>query len=518
MRRALLLLAAVGVVRLLVGAVVPLFEDEAYYWVWALNPSTGYFDHPPAIAWLVGAGLPLLGDSYLGVRLFSIVGGVVTTWALAFTAWRIAGTPGAGEKGPDEAAANRSAWRASLLILALPLGAAGLLLATPDAALLLTLALTMAALDRALDSDPGSRRDTGWWLITGVALGTAFTAKYTAVLFPFGVTVAFLAHPELRRRFLTLGPWLASAVALLVFSPVVLWNAENDWASFAFQLGHGLGGGGSRPFAQVMEMLGGQVGLASPILFFMMAWATWRALRQRREPRRFVLAVTATVIFGFFVFTATRDRVEANWPALAYVPAIVLLATQPLTSRGRRWYGWGLGVGFAFVLLMNVQALYPVIPIPARNDPLAEAYGWDALAAAVDRETDQMLSDSPGPACTGRVWAAANNYQDPSLLTFHRSGRERHFDLQLARRPSQYRFWEGFTDLASSGDCLVVVFRTGSELEPVAEHLGAGFARWEMGPLEVLRRNGTGEVWEDRQIVRYYGWTGALEPFTLAPD
>jgi hypothetical protein len=116
------------------------------------------------------------------------------------------------------------------------------------------------------------------------------------------------------------------------------------------------------------------------------------------------------------------------------------------------------------------------------------------------------------------VWAAANNYQDPSLLSFHREGRLPHFDLQLARRPSQYQFWPGFTDRAAPGDCLVVVFRTGGGLDRVAEHLGTGFARWEMGPVVPLVRNGSGETWEDRQIARYYGWTGAVEPFTLEPE
>ena len=518
MKKAGLVLLAAGVIRLLVGSVVPIYEDEAYYWTWALNPALSFFDHPPAIAWLVGAGLPLFGDTSLGVRLFSILGGVVTTFALAFTAWRIGATSGDGGQGPDLAAAERGAWRASLLILALPLGAAGLLLATPDAALLLTLALTMAALDRAIESAPGSRSDTAWWVVTGLALGTAFTSKYTAVLFPLGVTLAFLVHPELRKRFATPGPWLASVVALLVFAPVVLWNATHDWASFAFQLGHGFGPERSRPLSQLGELLGGQIGLASPILFFMMGWATWRALRSRDEPRRFVLAVAAAVIFGFFVLTALRKGVEANWPALAYVPAIILLATQPLADRGRRWFGWGLGVGFAFVLVINIQAVYPFLPIPARNDPLAEAYGWDGLAGVVDQEVISFQESDGAEGCAGRVWVAANNYQDPSLLSFHRPGRQVHFDLQLNRRPSQYTFWPRFPDLASPGDCLVAVFRTGGQYERVSTHLGAGFASWQEGPRVDLLRNGTGEPWEDRQIVRYRGWSGALEPFVLEPN
>lgn len=497
MKRWIAILLAFFVVRLVVAAVLPLYEDEAYYWQWAIRPAAGYFDHPPAIAWLIAAGLPIFGDSFLGVRLFSVVAGLGAGIALAVTSGRLAGEGGA--------------WRGALIILALPMGAAGLLMATPDAPLFLTLAVAILAVDRALASPPGSRQDTLGWILAGLALGGAFTSKYTAVLFPFGVTVAFLLHPELRKRFATPGPWLASAIALALFTPVVVWNAQHDWASFAFQLGHGLNPEASRPLAQEAELLGGQIGLVSPILFFLLAWATWRALRDRSDPRRFTLAVTATVIFGFFMVTALRSGTEGNWPAPAYLPALVLLASQPLGASGRKWLRWGLGLGFSLVFLMNVQALIPVLPIPARNDPLAEAWGWNELAAFVENDIQTMDAG----ACPGNTWVAGNNYQDPSVMAFYLPGREPTFDLQLLRRPSQYQFWPGFTDLAEPGDCLVVVFRSGRISGAVAEHLAEGFQdRTEPTTFE-LRRNLTGAPWEERHIVKYYGWTGSMEAFRM---
>ena len=84
-------------------------------------------------------------------------------------------------------------------MVALPIAVAGLLLATPDAPLFLFLALAMVAVDQAVAAEPGSRDDTVAWLLAGLALGGAFTSKYTGVLYPFGVTVAFLLHPQLRR-------------------------------------------------------------------------------------------------------------------------------------------------------------------------------------------------------------------------------------------------------------------------------------------------------------------------------
>ena len=57
------------VLRAVLAALLPLSADEAYYWLWSRHLAAGYFDHPPAIAWLIRAGTSLFGDTPLGVRL-----------------------------------------------------------------------------------------------------------------------------------------------------------------------------------------------------------------------------------------------------------------------------------------------------------------------------------------------------------------------------------------------------------------------------------------------------------------
>src|SRR5207237_7699180 len=91
------------------------------------------------------------------------------------------------------------------------------------------------------------------------------------------------------------------------------------------------------------DFFGGQAGLASPILFIMLAVAVWRSLRNTTGAR-FMLAVVALISFGFFAYSALRQRVEPNWPAPAYIPAIVLLAPIPWRCAAKRW----LTAGFPF--------------------------------------------------------------------------------------------------------------------------------------------------------------------------
>src|SRR5207249_3926922 len=107
-------------------------------------------------------------------------------------------------------------------------------------------------------------------------------------------------------------------------------NARHDWISFVYQVRHGLsstqGSALRAAWRHEGDFFGGQAALASPILFIMLAVTTGRSLRRDAPGARFVLAVVALVSFGFFVYSALRQRVEPNWPAPAYIPAIALLA------------------------------------------------------------------------------------------------------------------------------------------------------------------------------------------------
>ena len=147
--------------------------------------------------------------------------------------------------------------------------------------------------------------------------------------FRLPLSLAIVIHPDLSARWREPGPYVACVLAALVFAPVLAWNAHHGWISFVFQLHHGL----SAPQGSALraawkhegDFFGGQAGLASPILFVMLGVATARALARARTGRRaFVLATVAALSFGFFMYSALRQRVEPNWPAPAYIPAIVL--------------------------------------------------------------------------------------------------------------------------------------------------------------------------------------------------
>ena len=465
--------AASLLVRLLFAARLPLFPDETYYWDWSRRLAGGYFDHPPMIAVLIRAGTALAGllglePTPFVVRLFPVLAGGVAALAVSATARRIADA--------------RAALVAALAFALMPLAAAGLVLATPDAPLLAFEAVAVYAIVRALQSPVRSRASLGWWSVAGVFVGLSFASKYTALLLPLTVFTAVLVRPSLRERLREPGPYVACIVATLVFAPVLHWNATHDWISFRFQLEHGLGRPRGSALKREGDLLGGQLGLVTPVIFVLMAIAVWRALRRPKDNAEFALAVVATGTWAFFVYSALRRSVEANWPAPSYVAGVALLGAMMAASPSAalvRWWRGGLALAGLLVGVLYVHSLVPVLPLPARRDPIARAAGWDDLAAPVD-----VARRSLG----ARAWVGADRYQDVSELAYHLPDRPEALCICLGGRRNHYELWPGFASRARPGDALVLALDERAGMHEDIIRLAPHFSRVTQGPVAPLLR------------------------------
>ena len=469
MRSAISITIAAGLVRIVIGGLTPLFPDETYYWEWSRRLAAGYFDHPPAIAWLIHGGTSVAGDTPLGVRLVPGITGILAGLFLCGAAHRLAGA--------------RAALITAVVFAVMPLSAAGLILATPDAPLLAAAAATCWAVLGALEHPTRSWRSFGWWIVAGITVGVGLLSKYTAVLLPFGVFVAFLVYREWRPRLADPGPYVATAIAVAIFSPVVMWNASHDWASFAFQLRHGLAGTGGSVINRELELIGGQMALVSPILFVMMIAAARR--RDLQPPTATLLPAVAATIFVFFMYSATKRRVEANWPALAYVPGILLLAARARTRAWSSWLRAGIGVAALLTLTTYVNTFTPALPVPARRDPVARSAGWDDMGRAVNRVYEPRLSIS-----AYRTHVGADRYQEASQLAFQLPNHPESYALNLTTRSNQYDLWPGFEQRARPRDGLILVLDDLNGEHSTITSLKPHFTAVTRGEQVILARDG----------------------------
>ena len=357
-----LFLVCVTAIRLLVAAYMPLSADEAYYRVWAHALAAGYLDHPPMVALWIWIGTAIAGDTPLGIRLLSPLAVLLGSYLLVL----------AGEDLQPKAG-RRAAWylNATLLLNA------GAVTATPDTPLLLFWTACLAALARLVRTGRGV-----WWLAAGAAAGLAFDSKYTAALLGPCVLAWLLVVPDMRPWLRRWQPYAAAGVGLLLTVPVLAWNAAHGWASFARQGGRT---GDWHPAAAVRhldELLGGQVGLATPVLFVVfVAGLVWvvRAGRWRRPGAGLVASMIFLPLLVFLQH-ALGDRVQANWPAIIY-PGLALAAgimAPPV------WLSaLGCGVGLALSGLVMLQAAAAPLLLPRKVDfSLIRLAGWDGLAQA----------------------------------------------------------------------------------------------------------------------------------------
>ncbi len=388
MARALILLALLTAVRLAVAGFTPLSADEAYYWVWSRALAPGYLDHPPMVALWIRAGTMLAGQGAFGIRLLGPVSAALGSVMLA----------GAAE---DLFPGRRLGLAAAALLNATLLLAVGAVTMTPDTPLLFFWTAALWALGRLHATGRG-----GWWLAVGLFAGGALASKYTAALLGAGIGLWLLATPQGRRWLRTPWPWAGGILALLCFLPVLQWNAAHGWASFAKQGGRTGDWHPADAARFVVELLGSQIGLGTPLVAVLCAVGTWVATRRWRQgPAPALLA--ALTVPGALVFLehAVGDRVQANWPAILFPAGCIAAAAYA----GRLWRP-AAASGFAIGALVYIQAATALLPLPRRLDPtLIRLGGWDALARQVGSQPAGFIAadnyglaailahDLPGP-------------------------------------------------------------------------------------------------------------------------
>jgi 4-amino-4-deoxy-L-arabinose transferase-like glycosyltransferase len=385
------IVAALTLIRVALAAWMPLAPDEAYYWVWSRALAPGYLDHPPMVALWIRAGTALAGETALGVRLLGPIAAAIAS-ALLFDAARLL-FPG-----------KRAGIAAVLLLNASLLLGVGSIIMTPDSPLLFFWTAALWAMARLAAGGSGA-----WWLAAGTFAGLALDSKYTAIFLPAGIGLWTLIIPAGRAWLRHWQPWVAALIALLLFCPVVAWNAAHDWAGFVKQGGRVDDWQPMRALGFLSELIGGQIGLATPLVFGLCMAGLAVAVRRARFGRDRAWSLLAALSLPpvlVFLQHATGGRVQGNWPAIIYPALAIAAGALPLT---RRWWVGASALGFAMTLIAYVQAATDFVPLPPKLDPVAIRFkGWDGL----------MHQVQSARAAAGAEFIAAEGYTLASELAW----------------------------------------------------------------------------------------------------
>jgi 4-amino-4-deoxy-L-arabinose transferase-like glycosyltransferase len=391
---------ALVALRLVAAAWTPLTFDEAYYWMWSKHLAGGYYDHPPGVAAVIRLGTMIAGDTELGVRLVSILLALPMSWAVFRTASILFG-------------GMRVAATATILLNVTLMAAVGTMIVTPDAPLLVASSFVLFFLAKVLETGRGA-----WWLAVGAAVGAALLSKYTALFFGPAIVIWLIVIPKLRRWLISLWLYLGGLVSLLIFSPVILWNADHQWVSFIKQIGRARIEDFRAAF--IGELIPTQIAFATPLVFILGAMGLYALARRNTgaSAARVLISATFWTIVAYFIWHSLHARVEANWfapvyPAFAIAAAVAANLTR-WEARPQRMVNfclrWASPVGILMFALLIVQANTGLLTGYRRDATVRSVgVGWRELAAGIEAVRLR----------TGATCVLAPDYGTTSWLAFY---------------------------------------------------------------------------------------------------
>jgi len=411
------LCAAMVALRLAYLGLPELMEQEAYYWNYTQHPALSYLDHPPMVAVLIWLGTKLWGLNEFGVRFGAFLCWLVT----AFFSYRLS------VKVFDRQAAAG----AMLLLAALPLYYGVGFLMTPDAPLHAAWSALLYFGYRALIEN-----DSAAWAGIGISLGLGLLSKYTIILLGPPFLLFMLIDRRARRWFLKPGPYGALLLTLVIFSPVLIWNMQHEWASFLFQSAKRIS---SESVVSTPELIGHLTLILTPagvigvLLFFLFGKNIFRSVQTQEESgsrlnvdRVYLLLLLLSLLpFAlFFAISFTRE-VKLNWTSPIWLAVLPFLGCTVTSVYGRFCsiclmavhQLWRLTLP-VLILVIGVALHYVTLGLPGIPHPPGPfLIGWDELAAEVENLADRVEGESgQRPIVVGM-----DHYQITSGLAFYRT-------------------------------------------------------------------------------------------------
>ncbi len=437
----MVLWAVVTVVKVLVAAQLPLFVDEAFYWQEGQHLAAAYSDLPGLTAWLTRLGVELIGEHRLGVRLPFLLLGALLPWMVASIAKRWFGA--------------RMGWQAGSLALLMPLSATLGMMAVPDVPMAIAALLCLDAGARLL-----RRVDAGGALLLALGLLMGALSHYRFIGVILVGFIALMVLPEGRRMLRDPRVWIALAVGVLAWVPLMSWNLDHQDAGLKFQIIE------RHPWAFSKDgllFLLIQPLFTTPLLFAAMLAVAVKGLRKAQggfhhlQWRYFALvgAASTLLIFVFGFFTDV-ERISFHWPLPGYL-ALLVCVPLALAHWSRLWRRavWALtAVGLVVAL-----GYYLMVSMPSLREQMAGSKyyprnfaGWQPLADAVREELAEMPADTTVLAGSFKVGAELGfRLNDPSIEVLPHEINDRH------GRTAQLALWGLISDGARNHPQLLVV-------------------------------------------------------------
>ena len=422
------------------------FRDELYYLACSEHLGWGYVDQPPLSIFILALNRILFGDSLFALRLLPAIAAAVTVYVTGLMAREFGG--------------NRFAQSlASVGMLASPIFLGMFTIYSMNSFDFLAWTLAAFTIVKLLKTE-----ETRYWIVLGVVLGLGLLNKIDVLWLGFGIFLGLVLTPQ-RHWLKTKWPWIAGAIAFILFLPYIIWNLTHGLAHWEF-----INNATAQKYSSQtpMTFIVGQVILQNPInLPLWIGGLCWLLFVGDEKRFRFMGLIWLAAFFVLLI----NGHSKAEYLAPAFIPLFAaggVAFEHWLSGKLLTWlrptYVVLIVLGGVFVAPLALPVLPvetyiryadsigmgPTSPEGKKLNKLpqfyADMFGWDNMAATV-ASVYQRLSAEEQAHCG----IYANNYGEAGAIDFF--GKKYGLPKAISGHNS-YFFWgtRGY-----SGDVVIII-------------------------------------------------------------
>ncbi len=348
-------------------------RDELYFLACARHLAWGYVDQPPLVPAVARLSISLFGSSVVALRVFpALAGGAIVVFT-ALTARELGGGP-------------RAQVLAALAAATSPQVLAGFhLLSTAAFDLFFWSAITLLVV-RMLRTG-----DERLWLAVGAVAGVGLMNKFNLAFLFVGLVGGLLLGGR-RRALRGWWPWTGAGLALAIWSPNLIWNAQHEWAAFSMlrtlhQENSSLGA--------MLALIPSQLIVVGPVLVVLWFAGLRRLLRHEfARP----LGLAYLVLLVLYALTGAKSYYLAGMYFVLFAAGGIWAEERLINRRPPRGIrGWVALMTVGAVVAMPITL--PVLPVSTLakspwegnvNKDLSATVGWQSLVGQIAKVSDSL--------------------------------------------------------------------------------------------------------------------------------
>lgn len=382
-------------VRIFIASSIELGNSEVYYWVYSLKLQWNYFDHPPMVAWLIR--LTTI-NNWLHTELATRFGSIISSAICTILIFRIGTAINNVQTGWFAALLYTSCYYSSV--------AAGAFI-LPDSPQMVFWLAGILLLINILHTLPSGNRNNIQWILFGISAGLCIMSKAHGIFLWLGV----LFFALLFNRSWLKNPWiyLSAAITGIIVSPILIWNIQEHFASYAFHSERIAVSGFGIDFPRFLKQLASVILICNPVNYFLICqsfkYLFKKEFNDQKKDIRLILCCSLPLIAALLFISLFRE-IYPHWPGPAYsclliLPAITFSNRHKVISHFPRVFKWAMGF---LVVVISIQ-IFITRYFPGtistekqglyvgKGDPTLDNYGWREAGIRFDSLNRKDISD-----------------------------------------------------------------------------------------------------------------------------